>query len=254
MLELKELTVGYSNRVVLRNVALSFDPGKIFTIVGKNGCGKSTLLKSCAGLLQPKDGAILLDGKELSGYSDRERAQKLSYLSQSRNTPNITVERLMAHSRFPHLGYPKKLREEDRAIISQSIRLLQLEEFRDKSLITLSGGERQRVYLAMQIAQDAPFLLLDEPTTYLDIEYQLMLMDLLAELKQQGKTIVMVLHDLEQALRYSDRIIAIDDKKDIHTGTPGEILDSGTLGQIFHVDIRRSEYTFERKMPHCETQ
>ena len=179
-------------------MALSFDPGKIFTIVGKNGCGKSTLLKSCAGLLQPKDGAVLLDGKELSGYSDCERAQKLSYLSQSRNTPNITVERLMAHSRFPHLGYPKKLREEDRAIISQSIRLLQLEEFRDKSLITLSGGERQRVYLAMQIAQDAPFLLLDEPTTYLDIEYQLMLMDLLAELKQQGKTIVMVLHDLDR--------------------------------------------------------
>ena len=254
MLELKELTVGYSNRAVLRNVALSFDPGKIFTIVGKNGCGKSTLLKTCAGLLPPKNGTVVLDGQELSRCSDNERARMLSYLSQSRNTPNITVERLMAHSRFPHLGYPKKLREEDRAIISQSIRLLQLEEFRDKSLITLSGGERQRVYLAMQLAQNAPILLLDEPTTYLDIEYQLMLMELMTELKRKGKTIIMVLHDLEQALRYSDRIVAIDEEKNFHSGTPGEILDSGTLSRIFRVDIRRSEYTFERKMPHCETQ
>ncbi len=254
MLELKELTVGYSNRAVLRNVALSFDPGKIFTIVGKNGCGKSTLMKTCAGLLPPKNGTVVLDGQELSRCSDNERARMLSYLSQSRNTPNITVERLMAHSRFPHLGYPKKLREEDREIISWAMQCMQVENYRGQSLTTLSGGERQRVYLAMQLAQNAPFLLLDEPTTYLDIEYQLMLMDLLAELKQQGKTIVMVLHDLEQALRYSDRIIAIDDKKDLHTGTPGEILDSGTLGQIFHVDIRRSKYIFERKMPHCETQ
>lgn len=254
MLELKNLTVGYPERTVLCNVDLSFEPGQIFTIVGKNGCGKSTLLKTCAGLLPPKDGAVLLDGKELSGYSDRERAQKLSYLSQSRNTPNITVERLMAHSRFPHLGYPKKLGDKDREIISQSIRLLQLEEFRDKSLITLSGGERQRVYLAMQLAQNAPILLLDEPTTYLDIEYQLMLMELMTELKRKGKTIIMVLHDLEQALRYSDRIVAIDEEKNFHSGTPGEILDSGTLSRIFRVDIRRSEYTFERKMPHCETQ
>ena len=253
MLELKNLSVGYDGRYVIRNVNLSFEPGMIYTIIGKNGSGKSTLLKSCSGLLTPKVGSVLLDGKELSKYPANQRAQKISYLSQSTNTPNITVERLLAHARFPHLSYPKKLRDEDIRIIYRKLGDMKAQCFIHSSLRELSGGERQRVYLAMQLAQDTPILLLDEPTTYLDIEYQLSLMELLQKLKAQGKTIFMVLHDLEQALKYSDQIIAVDAGKDIYTGTPEEILADGTLKKIFHVDVQRSDYRFELKNPAAES-
>ena len=249
MLELNNLSVGYDGRCVIRNVNLTFEPGMIYTIVGKNGSGKSTLLKSCSGLLTPKVGSVLLDGKELSKYPPNQRAQKVSYLSQSTNTPNITVERLLAHARFPHLSYPKKLRQEDISIIYRALGDMKAACFVHDSLRELSGGERQRVYLAMQLAQNAPILLLDEPTTYLDIEYQLSLMELLQKLKAQGKTIIMVLHDLEQALKYSDQIIAVDAGKDIYTGTPEEILADGTLKKIFHVDVQRNEYSFALKNP-----
>ena len=244
MLELKDLSVGYDGRYVIRNVNLTFEPGMIYTIIGKNGSGKSTLLKSCSGLLTPKVGSVLLDGKELSKYPSNERAQKVSYLSQSSNTPNITVERLLAHARFPYLSYPKKLRQEDISMIYKALGEMKAAGFARDSLRELSGGERQRVYLAMQLVQDAPILLLDEPTTYLDIEYQLSLMELLQKLKAQGKTIIMVLHDLQQALKYSDRIIAIDAGREVFTGTPEEILQNGTLKKVFHVEVKRGEYPF----------
>ena len=249
MLEVKNLSVGHDDRYVIRNVNLTFEPGMIYTIIGKNGSGKSTLLKSCSGLLTPKEGSVLLDGKELSKYPSNERAQKVSYLSQSTNAPNITVERLMAHARFPHLSYPKKLRHEDTSIIYKALGEMKAVCFAHDCLRELSGGERQRVYLAMQLAQDTEVLLLDEPTTYLDIEYQLSLMELLHKLKAQGKTVIMVLHDLEQALKYSDRIIAIDAGKEIYTGTPEEILAGGILKKVFHVDVQRSEYSFAIKNP-----
>ena len=217
--------------------------------MGKNGSGKSTLLKSCSGLLTPKVGSVLLDGKELSKYPSNQRAQKVSYLSQSTNTPNITVERLLAHARFPHLSYPKKLRHEDISIIYKALGDMKAACFIHNSLRELSGGERQRVYLAMQLAQDTDVLLLDEPTTYLDIEYQLSLMELLQRLKREGKTIIMVLHDLQQALKYSDRIIAIDVGKEIHSGTPEEIIVNGILKKVFHVEVQRSEYLFALKSP-----
>ena len=249
MLELKNLSVGYDGRYVIRNVNLTFEPGMIYTIVGKNGSGKSTLLKSCSGLLTPKVGSVLLDGKELSKHSSSQRAQKVSYLSQSTSIPNITVERLMAHARFPHLSYPKKLRQEDVSIIYTALGEMKAACFVHSSLRELSGGERQRVYLAMQLAQNTDILLLDEPTTYLDIEYQLSLMELLQKLKAQGKTIIMVLHDLQQTLKYSDRIIAIDAGKEIYTGTPEEILKNGILRKVFHVNVQRNEYFFELKTP-----
>ncbi len=249
MLELKNLSVGYDHRYVIRDVNLSFERGMIYTIIGKNGSGKSTLLKSCSGLLLPKVGSVLLDGKELSAYPANKRAQKVSYLSQSTSIPNITVERLMAHARFPHLSYPKKLRQEDVSIIYTALGEMKAACFVHSSLRELSGGERQRVYLAMQLAQNTDILLLDEPTTYLDIEYQLSLMELLQKLKAQGKTIIMVLHDLQQTLKYSDRIIAIDAGKEIYTGTPEEILKNGILRKVFHVNVQHNEYFFELKTP-----
>lgn len=247
MLELKNLSVGYDGRYVIRNVNLTFEPGMIYTIVGKNGSGKSTLLKSCSGLLTPKVGTVFLDGKELSKYPANQRAQKVSYLSQSTSTPNITVERLLAHARFPYLSYPKKLKMEDWNIIYKAMGDMKAAGFMHDSLRQLSGGEQQRIFLAMQLAQDTPILLLDEPTTYLDIEYRLSLMELLQKLKSEGKTIIMVLHDLQQALKYSDRIIAIDAGREVFTGTPEEILQNGTLKKVFHVEVKRGEYPFAMK-------
>ncbi len=185
----------------------------------------------------------------MTEYSPVQRAQRISFLSQSRSVPNITVERLMAHSRHPHLSYPRKLSTKDWDIIHHSLERMKLLDFRSRSLSELSGGERQRVYLAMQLAQDASILLLDEPTTYLDIEHQLRLMELLALLKNEGKTILLVLHDLEQALRYSDQLIAIDSEKRIHQGTPDKMLTTGTLSYVFHVTIQRNEYSMKIGSP-----
>ena len=249
MIELKNLSVGYEKHCVIPDINLIIEPGLIYTIVGKNGCGKSTLLKTCSGLLAPQSGSVLLNGKVLSAYPATRRARAISYLSQSTGSPNITVERLMAHARFPHMSYSKKLRPKDFEIIHNALAEMNAACYADHSLRELSGGERQRVYLAMQLAQDTPILLLDEPTTYLDIEYQLSLMEHLQKLRAQGKTIIMVLHDLQQALRYSDRIIAIDSGRKVYTGTPDEMLTNGILKHIFHVDIFKSEYTIELKSP-----
>lgn len=247
MLELKDLSAGYQQHAVIRNIELAFEPGNIHTIIGKNGCGKSTLLKCCSGMISPHSGTILLDGKYLTQIEHTERARLISYLSQSRNTPGITVERLVMHGRFPHLGYPKKLQANDWEQIDRCLHLMQLDAFREKSLADLSGGERQRVYLAMLLAQDTPIVLLDEPTTYMDIEYQLSFLELLSELKRSGKTIVMVLHDLEQALHYSDRIIVMDQGTIVQDGSPNEILEEGTLSKVFHVHMERSPYRFSLK-------
>ena len=242
MLQLTNLSIGYNERYIIQNINLSFEAGMIYSILGKNGSGKSTLLKTCSGLIKPKTGTVLLKGIELEQYSHNDRAKTISYLSQSTNTPNITVERLLAHARFPHLTYPKKLQSNDVNIMQKSLNALKVADFAKHSLRQLSGGERQRVYLAMQLAQDAPIMLLDEPTTYLDIEHQLALMKLLQELKAQGKTIIMVLHDIQQALSYSDRIIAINEGQVVDTGTPDEILNNNTLKKVFHVDVKRNEF------------
>ena len=151
MLELRNISVGYRTHRILQSVDLQFEPGMIYTIVGKNGSGKSTLLKCCAGLMQPQAGQVLLNGKDMASYASDERARQISYLSQERNTPNITVERLLAHSRFPHLSYPKHLRHEEREISQKSLQAMHISDYHARSLRELSGGERQRVYLAMQL-------------------------------------------------------------------------------------------------------
>ena len=239
MLEVKNLSAGYGGDTVLHHINLTFLPGTLYTIVGKNGCGKSTLLKACAGLLPAAEGEILLEGRDLSTYQPNQRAQRISYLAQCGSIPAISAERFVMHGRHPHLGYPRKPRSVDRAAIDQAMELMKVDVFRNKSLGELSGGERQRVYLAMQLAQDTPIMLLDEPTTYMDLGHQLELLELLGSLKEQGKCIVMVLHDLEQALDCSDQIIAVDEGRVVRTGSPRALLDSGILAGLFGVEITR---------------
>lgn len=240
MLELVNVSSGYDGQDTVRDVSVSFQPGRIYTVVGRNGCGKSTLLKTCAGLLRPSSGSILLDGQELGSYAPVERARRISFLSQSRNTPGISVERLVEHGRYPRLASPRRLNAEDRTAVENAIEIMQLTDLRHKNMQELSGGEQQRVYLAMQLSQDASVLLLDEPTTYMDIDYQLSLLDLLHQLKSGGKTIILVLHDLQQALNVSDSIIVMENGRVVSAASPDATLSEGVLEQTFHVCIERA--------------
>ena len=237
MLELKHISSGYDHRNTIFDISLRFETGKTYTIVGKNGCGKSTLLKTCAGLLEADTGGILLDGREFNMYTPTERACLISYLSQSRKAPAISVERLVEHGRYPRLASPRKLNGHDHNIVEASLQRMQVSHLRKKKLNELSGGEQQRVYVAMLLAQDTPVLLLDEPTTYMDVEHQLAFLDLLQGLKQEGKCIIMVLHDLSHAMKNSDTIIAMENGRVVHASSPEAMLSQGTLEKIFQVKI-----------------
>jgi len=237
MLELKGVSSGYDHRNALFDISLRFEPGKIHSIVGKNGCGKSTLLKTCAGLLDANAGSVILHERDIKAYAPMERACRISYLPQSRNAPAISVERLVEHGRYPRLASPRRLNEQDRSMVEASLQRMQLAHLRRKNINELSGGEQQRVYIAMLLAQDTPVLLLDEPITYLDVEYQLAFLDLMQELKREGKCIIMVLHDLSLALKNSDTIIAMESGRIVQSASPEAMLSQGTLEKIFRVKI-----------------
>lgn len=241
MLQLENISAGYGKKTILHNISLQFHPGQIYTILGKNGCGKSTLLKTCADMLVPSQGDILLQGKNLKEYQPIERARLLSYLSQHRNTPNITVERLLMHGRHPHMSHLKQMRKEDWDKLEEVMALMDITEFRHHSLTSLSGGERQRVYLAMLLAQDTPIVLLDEPTTYMDISYQLSFLQLAEQLRAQGKLVILVLHDINHALEISDQIIMMEQGQIVMQGTPQDIIDNNAIQQVFQIAIHTYE-------------
>ena len=186
MIELCHITAGYGGEAVLRDFSVRFSPGKITGILGRNGCGKSTLLKTAAGLLRPMSGEVLVDGRPLGDYAPKELARQIAVLPQSREVPAITVESLVMHGRFPYLGFPRKPRSEDRQAVQRAMEQAGVEALRQKALSALSGGERQKVYLAMVLAQDTPVILMDEPTTYLDINHQFELLRLIRGLGGQG--------------------------------------------------------------------
>lgn len=237
MLELIKVASGYDGQDMVREVSLSFQPGRIYTVVGRNGCGKSTLLKTCAGLLPPRKGSILLEGQALDSYAPVERARRISYLSQSRNTPGISVERLVEHGRYPRMAPPRRLNAEDRRAIENAMEIMQVTGLCHKNMQELSGGEQQRVYLAMQLAQDSPVMLLDEPTTYMDIDYQLSLLELLHQLRKREKTMVLVLHDLQQAMNVSDEIIVMENGRIVSAASPADTLREGVLERVFRVRL-----------------
>ena len=240
MIELRSLTVGYPDRAVLSGVDLEFRPGEVLVLVGPNGCGKSTLLKTVPGLLPKLDGDILVDGAPAETLTRRQLARKIAYLAQSRNVPSITARRMVLHGRFPYLGYPRKYRPEDYAAAEQALRAVDALDLAGLDVQTLSGGQRQRVYLAMALAQDTDLILLDEPTTYLDPGRQFELLDLIASLPGRGKTVVMVLHDLSHALRYSTQLLLLEQGRLVQRGTPEELYAGGQLDRVFGIRSRRA--------------
>lgn len=241
MIELNNLAVGYRGRSVLEGVDLTFRAGEVTVLLGPNGSGKSTLIRTVLGLQPSQAGEILLDGEAAERLTPKEKAQKMAYLAQVRSVPNIMAKRMVLHGRFPYLAYPRRYRTEDYAAVKLAMERAGAAEFADRPLSELSGGQRQRVYLAMALAQDTPYLFFDEPTTYLDVGRQLEVMETARTLAEQGKSVVLALHDLCLALRTAHRIVVLDAGKIQMTGSPDEVYQSGVLAEVFGVHIHRVE-------------
>lgn len=239
MIELRKLSCGYRETPVLREVSLAFPMGKVVALLGPNGCGKSTLLRTAMGLLRKQGGEVRFDGVEISTLSAREIAKKAAYLSQSRNIPAITARRMVLHGRFPYLSYPRRYRPEDYAIVQQALEQADAADLAERPVGELSGGQRQKVYLAMALAQDTDTVLMDEPTTYMDVRHQLEVMAMARKLAGQGRAVVLVLHDLSLALRTADEVAVLDRGRLQMVGTPEEVFTSGTLNCAFGVTVKR---------------
>lgn len=239
MLKVKNLCSAYEHQEVLHRVNLSISPGQVTVLAGPNGCGKSTLLKTMTGMLQKTGGEIFIDGKPMESYTPEERAQKIAYLPQSRNVPDISVKRMVLHGRFPYLKYPRRYSKKDIEIAEGALCQVGMEEFADRNMNTLSGGMQQKVYIAMALAQDTPIIMMDEPTSFLDIVYQLRLMDVVRALADQGKAVVLVLHDIAMALRTADHMIVLKKGEVMGSGTPEEIYETGCLDEVFELKVKR---------------
>lgn len=234
----KDLNISYGNLDIVKDLNLEIPKGKITTIIGANGCGKSTILKTLARIIKPKSGSIYINNKELNSQDSKELAKAMAVLPQSPQAPNgLTVKELISYGRFPHQKGFGKLKDEDKDIINWALEKTRILEFRDRPIEALSGGQRQRAWIAMALAQETDILLLDEPTTYLDLAHQLEVLKLLEELnKKEGRTIVMVIHELNNAARFADHMIGVKKGKIVCQGTAHEVMTKENLREIFNID------------------
>lgn len=235
-LQAESLSLAYDGKVIIEQLELEIPPGGMTALVGPNGCGKSTLLRGLARLLKPYGGAVYLDGKALHSLKTKEIAKQVGILPQGQTAPEgLTVYELVAQGRYPHQGWLQQWSEADEEATRTALAITDLTTLADRPLETLSGGQRQRAWIAMALAQETEILLLDEPTTYLDVAYQLDVLDLLHELNEQGRTIVMVLHDLNQACRYADHLVAMREGRIVAQGAPQAILTAELVQQVFQI-------------------
>lgn len=236
-IRVESIQTGYGDKVIINDLSTKIPVGKITAIIGPNGCGKSTLLKTMGRILTIKKGAIYLDGKEIHKMSTKELACKLAILPQSPAAPEgLMVEELISYGRYPYQKGMGKLKAEDKKIISWAMEATNLEELKYEMVDSLSGGQRQRVWIAMALAQETDVILLDEPTTYLDMAYQLEVLELLEQLnKEHGCTIIMVLHDLNLASRFADFMIAMGSGRIIKSGSPKEVMTEEVLEAVYQI-------------------
>lgn len=236
----RNLTLGYENSTIVQDLTLAIPPGQITVFIGANGCGKSTLLRGLARLLKPTQGAVYLDGKSISQRSTKSVAQQLGLLPQSPVAPEgLTVKELVAQGRYPYQNWLQQWSTQDEQSVQQALEITDLVELGDRPLDTLSGGQRQRAWIAMTLAQNTQILLLDEPTTFLDLAHQIEVLDLLHYLnQQQERTIVMVLHDLNQACRYADYLVAIKEGQIFAAGDPKTVITEDTVQAVFNLECQ----------------
>ncbi|GAA3628110.1 ABC transporter ATP-binding protein [Kineosporia mesophila] len=233
------LTLAYDQRIVADNLGIAIPDGAFTVIVGPNACGKSTLLRALARLLRPKQGAVHLDGALISSYSTKEVARRLGLLAQTATAPSgISVADLIARGRHPHQRLLRQWSREDERVVDEAMDRTGVTDLADRLVDELSGGQRQRVWLATVLAQATPILLLDEPTTFLDIAHQVEVLDLCAKLPADGQTLVAVLHDLNQASRYADHLVAMRGGRIIAQGVPSEIVTSELVEDVFGLACR----------------
>jgi ABC-type cobalamin/Fe3+-siderophores transport system ATPase subunit len=234
------LSAGYDRADVVTGLDLVVPEGRITAIVGANGCGKSTLLRALARLLRPRAGSVLLDGRAISELPSKAVARRLGLLPQSPVAPEgLTVEDLVARGRHPHQGLFRQWSTADESAVEEALATTGTADLRDRPLDALSGGQRQRAWIAMALAQQTELLLLDEPTTFLDLAHQLDVLDLLDGLvAERGRTVVMVLHDLNQACRYADLLVAMRDGRVHAAGPPGEVVDAAFVQDVFGLEAR----------------
>ena len=239
-LEAKQLTLAYDGAAIIRNLSLAIPTGKTTVLVGANGCGKSTLLRGLTRLLKPKSGQVYLDGKAIAKLKAKTVAKKMGMLPQSPVAPEgLTVKDLVAMGRYPYQNWLQQWSTEDDKQVAEALEITTMTELADRPLDSLSGGQRQRAWIAMVLAQDTDTLLLDEPTTFLDLSHQVDLLDLLDELQEsKGKTIVMILHDLNLSCRYADYLVALQQGKVYATGTPQQVMTEEMLQDVFNLECR----------------
>ena len=235
MIKLNHVCGGYGGEEQLHDICLSIPKQSVTAIIGPNGCGKSTLLRTICGLQKAYSGEILLNAVPQSQYSQNTLARTVSFLPQNRTASSIRAETLVLHGRFPYMGYPRHYRDEDRKAARDAMEWAGISHLRERTVSTLSGGEQQKVYIAMLLAQGTPIVLMDEPTTYLDISHKFDVIRLVQEMKQAGKTVVMVLHDLDLALKYADQIILMDKGRIRISDTPQTVFASGEIERVFHI-------------------
>lgn len=228
------VTLRYQARVISRDLSLTIPDGSFTAIVGPNACGKSTLLRALSRLLPPERGQVILDGKAIADLPSREVARRLGLLPQSPNAPDgITVADLVARGRFPHQSFLRQWSPEDDRATRAALEATGTTDLANRMVAELSGGQRQRVWIATALAQETPILLLDEPTTFLDIVHQVELLELLARLNREGRTIVAVLHELNLAFRYASHLIAMREGAVVAEGPPDEIVTEALIEQVF---------------------
>ncbi|GIE95599.1 ABC transporter ATP-binding protein [Paractinoplanes rishiriensis] len=239
-LEARSLSLGYGDRRVVHDLSLTVPPGKVTVVVGPNACGKSTFLRGLARLLSPASGAVLLDGRSIQDLPSREVALRLGILPQGPVAPDgITVTDLVSRGRHPHQGWFRRWTADDDAAVTAALTATGTLDLATRAVDELSGGQRQRVWIAMALAQRTGILLLDEPTTYLDVSHQVEVLDLLTDLNEtEGATVVMVLHELNLACRYADHLIVMRAGQVAAAGLPAEVLTEQVVGDVFDMRCR----------------
>ncbi|WP_280423835.1 ABC transporter ATP-binding protein [Nocardia carnea] len=231
-----DLRVGYGDRTVLADLDVVVPDGSFTVIVGPNACGKSTLLRTLSRLLRPQRGTVLLDGRDVAEYGGKEFAREVGLLPQQSIAPDgITIIDLVSRGRFPYQKLFRQWTDADQRAVDFALQVTRLTELSTRPVEALSGGQRQRVWIAMALAQQTPILLLDEPTTYLDLGHQIEVLDLCVDLNRRGTTLVAVLHDLNQAARYASHIIAMRDGEIVAVGPPRKIITAELVDRVFGV-------------------